>query len=203
MQAHRHSRVEQFAIEGEDVVLLSELFKASILGSSWLGEKERKMADFTTKILTDRYADRPVLRVDLNENGKADASEPILVKKNEAGWEPVDTLTASVDRDRTASDYALWSDREISKGVFFPKVVREKDGLPQPDELTGLDCRYQVGMSFGADQMFVGAEIVKTDQAAPLYHEKTYPMGMRFRAVGTPDSFPEVREDDSLWFVSR
>lgn len=58
-------------------------------------------------------------------------------------WSLVDQVTCDIPFDDLKSYYGAWKDREITRGtLFWKKVVRERDGLIQRDEVKEFQMDY-------------------------------------------------------------
>lgn len=166
------------------------------------------------KIYSTRIIPSPVssgekrLHVDTNNNRVADAQDPVLVKMTEDGFQPVESLDASVDRFTLEKDYAYWGDKEVSHKEGWPwnrrKVVdRPKDGKIDADELSFPEWKRLRSSAGGYSNTFeLGAEIVM-DEAGRLTLNEHYQSYGPYRIIGEGDIARqrEYRNDDGKWQV--
>jgi hypothetical protein len=168
------------------------------------GPFNAKIATTTTRLLPGRWKGRGVLRLDVNNNHHADEQEPMLVRTTADGWQPVEKLSASVDRYVLEQDLGYWVDQDVTHSEGPPwarkRVLdRPANGIAEPQEVTLKEFRRSPQLF--QNRFELGAEIVRDNQGRLFQHEQTADFGRREAGESDVEHLKSYRDSDENWEV--
>lgn len=152
-------------------------------------------------------------------------NEAVLVKKNDEGdWEPVRELEGPIDRFEMQDNHAIWRDQQVHtwKDVDVrstngrPRILREKDGIVDSDEIHRFGMRdFEDGFKkdlaitqspFGKmldGGMEVGTELIAEGDGFAFQTTNLYGDEQFLVTKDEIEGFKAYVQDDSNWQVAR
>lgn len=97
-----------------------------------------------------------------------------LVKRNDEGkFEPVDSIDSNVSFEDLESNYGVWVDKKLTKGIlWWKRTVREKDGQVQSDEVKNFP-KFREGEATLVSSRLVNSDRLYTFESADIEVKST------------------------------
>ena len=166
------------------------------------------MTTISHRILSDNSTGQRNYRVDLNNNHKPDADEPVVMRADKDGWKPAENLD-TMDRFAVEKGVGYWTDKQIShkEGWFWDRkevIDRPKNGTVEADEVSTSGFRRLGNGISGPNSFELGAEIVR-DQDGALYLDEQFAHYGSHTIIGQGDiqRLEAYRQDDANWNVAK